>query len=91
MTANLRAEIARRGQPLPPEGTSISDLIAGRDWLFDDEAYHLDVSHLAATVRISPMLTDPETIAMAAGLTDYGRNLSERHRYEGEPPFERDL
>ena len=89
LTANLRGEIARRGQPLPPEGTPVSGLIAGREWLFDDEAYHLDVSHLAATVRISPTLTDPGTIAMAAGLTDYGRNLSERHRYEGEPPFER--
>ncbi len=89
LTANLRGEIARRGQPLPTDGPSISELIAGRDWLFDDEAYHLDVSHLAATVRVAPMLTDPETIAMAAGLTDYGRNLSERNRYEGEPPFER--
>lgn len=89
LTANLRGEIARRGQPLPPDGASVSDLIAGRLWLFDDEAYHLDVSHLAATVRIAPTLTDPGTIAMAAGLADYGRNLSERHRYDGEPPFER--
>ena len=38
---------------------------------------------------MSPLLTDPETIALAVELTDYGRNLSERHRYEGEPPFER--
>lgn len=88
LTLNLRGEIARRGQPLPPDGTSIGDLIAGREWLFVDEAYHLDVSHLAATVRLSPLLTDPETIALAIGLTDYGQNLSERHRYEGDPPFE---
>ena len=88
LVVNLRDEIARRGQPLPPEGTSIGDLIAGRDWLFIDDAYHLDVSHLGAVVRVSPMLTDPATIAMAVGLTDYGRNLSERHRYGGEPPFE---
>lgn len=88
LTLNLRGEIARRGQPLPPDGTSIGDLIAGREWLFVDEAYHLDVSHLASTVRLSPLLTDPETIALAVGLTDYGQNLSERHRYEGDPPFE---
>ena len=88
LTANLRAEIARRGQPLPPEGTSVGDLVAGRDWLFVDEGYHLDVSHLSATVRLSPMLTDPATIALAVGLTEYGRRLSERHRYEGDPPFE---
>ena len=88
LVLNLRAEIARRGQPLPAEGASVADLIAGRDWLFGDDAYHLDVSHLASTVRLSPLLSDPETIALAIGLTDYGRNLSERHRYEGDPPFE---
>ena len=88
LAANLRDEIARRGQPLPPEGTSIGDLIAGREWLFVDDSYHLDVSHLAATVRLSPLLVDPATIARAVGLTDYGRNLSERHRYEGDPPFD---
>ena len=88
LTLNLRAEIARRGQPLPPEGAPIADLIAGREWLFVDDSYHLDVSHLASTVRLSPLLVDPETIALAVGLTDYGRNLSDRHRYEGDPPFE---
>ena len=88
LVANLRAEVARRGQPLPAEGGVIADLIAGRDWLFADDSYHLDVSHLSATVRLSPLLVDPETIALAVGLTDYGRNLSERHRYEGDPPFE---
>ena len=88
LVANLRGEVARRGQPLPPEGAPIAALIAGREWLFGDDSYHLDVSHLAATVRLSPLMVDPETIALAVGLTDYGRNLSERHRYEGDPPFE---
>jgi hypothetical protein len=89
LTASLRIDIGRRGQPLPPEGASIRDLITNRDWLFVDDAYHLDVSHLASGVRISPVLTDPETIKLAIELTDYGRKLSERHRYEGDPPFER--
>jgi hypothetical protein len=88
LTANLRGEIARRGQPLPPEGTPIAGLVEGRDWLFVDDAYHLDVSHLSATVRLSPLLVDLATIELALGLTDYGRRLSERHRYEGDPPFE---
>jgi hypothetical protein len=88
LVANLRAEIAQRGQPLPPEGTPIADLIEGRDWLFVDEAYHIDVSHLSSTVRISPMVTNPETLALASELTDYGCKLSGRHRYEGDPPFE---
>ena len=78
-----------RCQPLPAEAnTPIGDLIEGRDWLFADEAYHIDVSHLSSTVRVSPLLADPATIALAAELTDYGRRLSVRHRYEGDPPFE---
>ncbi len=88
LVANLRAEIARRGQPLPPEGAPIAALLEGRDWLFADDAYHLDVSHLASTVRLAPLLDEPETIALALDLTEYGRRLSDRHRYEGDPPFD---
>ena len=88
LVANLRAEITRRGQPLQPEGTPIAELIRGREWLFVEEGYHLDVSHLASTVRFSTLLTDPETIRLAVGLCDYGTSLSERYQYEGEAPFE---
>ncbi len=88
LVANLRAEISHRGQPLPAEGATILELVEGRDWLFADESYHIDVSHLAATVRVSPMLADAATIALAADLTEYGRRLSIRHRYEGDPPFD---
>lgn len=88
LVANLRAEIARRGQVLPPEGAPIAELISGRDWLFVEDSYHIDISHLSSTVRYATMLTDPSTLEMAVGLTDYGRMLSSRHRYEGDPPFE---
>src|SRR5262249_29563016 len=87
--SNLRAEIARRGQPLPREGAPMQALVMGRPWLFADDAYHIDVSHLSSVVRLSPLLTDPEAMDLAIGLTDYGRNLSKLHRYEGDPPFER--
>jgi hypothetical protein len=89
LTANLRAEISSRGQLLPPEGTSIAKLVEGRPWLFSDESYHIDVSHLAAVVRMSTMVTDRAAIALAADLTEYGRRLSPRLLFEGQPPFER--
>ncbi|MHC5542603.1 hypothetical protein ACYOEI_30630, partial [Singulisphaera rosea] len=88
LTESLRAEITHRGQPLPAVGTPISSLVSGRDWLFSDDAYHIDVSHLAATVRLAPLVSDPATPSLAVGLTEYGRRLSPRHRYEGEVPFE---
>jgi hypothetical protein len=88
LAANLRADIAQRGQPLPAEDTPITALIASRPWLFGEDAYHIDLSHLTSVVRFSPLLKDRETMALALGLADYGRNLSPRHRSEGEPPFE---
>ncbi len=84
----IRAEIGRRGEPEPSPGANIPDLIAGRDWLFEEDAYHIDTSHLSAVVRMGPLLADPETIRQAIELTDYGRRLSSMHRYDGEPPFE---
>jgi hypothetical protein len=89
LVLSLRAEIERHGDPVPPEGTSVTELITGRDWLFEDDAYHLDVSHLSSVVRVSPMAEDRETLEKAVELTDYGKNLSERHQYDGEPPFDR--
>jgi hypothetical protein len=89
LVSSLRADIAQRGQPLPPEGTSIAGLVSTRDWLFSDEGYHLDISHLSSTVRFSVLVSDLDSIALAVDLTEYGRRLSPRLQFEGVPPFER--
>jgi hypothetical protein len=88
LVASLRADIAHHGQPLPPEGSPIAQLLTGRPWLFADDSYHIDLSHLASVVRISSLVEDRATLAQAEGLAEYGRNLSGRHQSEGEPPFE---
>ncbi len=89
LRSTLRAEIEARGGPVPPEGSTIESLCESYPWLFEDEAYHIDVSHLSATVRTAAGLTDPETVALAADLCAYGRRLSDRLQFEGDPPFER--
>ena len=88
LTANLRAEIASRGQVVPPVGTKIADLVAGRPWLFTDDSYHIDISHLSSVVRLSLLAKDPQAIALAADLTEYGKCLAPRLVFEGSPPFE---
>lgn len=85
---SLRSEIGRREGLEPPNDASLLQLLNGRDWLFEDEAYHIDTSHLAAVVRMSTLLSDPETLSLALDLTTYGRRLSHRYQYAGEPPFE---
>jgi hypothetical protein len=87
LRANIRSEIAGRGQPAA-EGASIGQLVDGRAWLFADDSYHIDVSHLAAVVRMSTLIADPAVIALAVDLTEYGRRLSPRLVFEGHPPFE---
>jgi hypothetical protein len=67
----------------------MTQLVAGRDWLFSDESYHIDISHLTSTVRGSLQAVDPEVIDLAIDLADYGRRLSPRLQYEGAPPFEK--
>ena len=67
-------------KPCAGEATSVAEPIAGRDWLFADEAYHIDVSHLSATVRYSILVSDPATLALAVDLTEYGRRLASRLR-----------
>ncbi len=89
LSANVRADIASRGQPSPHEGASLAEMIAGRDWLFAEDSYHIDVSHLASVVRMSLMAKDHLAIAKAADLAEYGRRLSPRLQYEGNPPFDR--
>ncbi len=86
---SIRADLTQRGHAVPGEVTTIAELIAGRDWLFADEAYHTDVSHLSATVRYSILVADPATLGLAVDLTEYGRRLSPRLQYEGRPPFDR--
>jgi hypothetical protein len=88
LAANLRADIQQRGESVDPT-SSISTLIADRDWLFADEAYHTDISHLSATVRYAIVVTEPAVLALAVELADYGRRLSPRLQFEGAPPFER--
>ena len=89
LAASVRADIVQRGQLAPAKGTSIAGLIEGRDWLFRDEAYHTDISHLSATVRYSILVSDPAVLALALDLAEYGRRLSPRLQFEGAPPFER--
>ncbi len=83
---SLRTEIGREeGQP-PPE-RSLAGLVADRDWLFIDNNYHIDTTHLAAVVRFARFVEDTEVVRLALDLTAYGRRLSRQFQFAGEEPF----
>jgi hypothetical protein len=90
----LTADIERKEGRAPaaaaaPLGTRgvIRELIGGRDWLFEDGFYHIDVSHLGSVVQMAANLEPGAELEMARELCEYGQRLSPLV-HTGEPPFE---
>src|SRR5262249_18015790 len=68
---------------------SIRELLQGRDWLFEDEAYHIDTSHLSSVVQMSMMLSPCPELDMARELCQYGQKLPGRSLGQQAPPRDR--
>lgn len=83
---NLKGEIQRK-QGVAADETTIEGLVAERAWLFENNDYHIDTSHLAAVVRFALALDNPADLRLAADLTEYGRRLSPQYQYAGPEPF----
>lgn len=88
LQTTLQNEVQQRGTMLPP-GTPIRELISARDWLFEDDNYHIDVSHLNSVVRFSRSLKIEDIeLPKALELAEYGGRLSDQFQYPAEPPFD---
>ena len=74
-------------QGAAPAASDAAELVAARDWLFGEHSYHIDTTHLAATVRFAEMLTEPSDVRLALDLTEYGRRLNAQFQYPGDEPF----
>ncbi|MBI3861514.1 MAG: hypothetical protein HY290_06435 [Planctomycetia bacterium] len=85
---NVQHDVLRR-QPMNPPGQPLRELIGGREWLFADDSYHIDVSHLNAVVRFARFLDAgcPE-LDQALQLAQYGSRLAQQYQYAGNPPFD---
>lgn len=86
LLANVQADIARQQTGHPTEAT-LEAMVADRDWLFLDNSYHIDTTHLASTVRAARLLEKPEDLRLALDLTHYGRRLGKQFQYPGDEPF----
>jgi len=85
---SLEHEVRRR-QPMIQPGQSIRELIAGREELFAEDAYHIDVSHLNGVVRFARSLeSDSPELKLAIQLAQYGSKLSTQYQYASNPPFD---
>ena len=87
LVESLRRTIEQAEGQAPATGR-VSELIAGRDWLFGEFSYYVDTSHLLSILQFSLGLEDREMLALALDLAEYGQRLSPQFHYRNEPPFE---
>jgi hypothetical protein len=83
----LIAEITRT-QGFEPTGKTVRELIEGRDWLFGEDYFHVDISHLSSVVQMASNLSPCPELELARDLCAYGQRLSTRFQYNTDPPFE---
>jgi len=87
LVESLRHSITRR-EGSTPETRAVAGLIAGRDWLFEDNCYYVDTTHVVSVLQFSLESTDRETLGRAWELAEYGQRLAPMFHYRGEPPFQ---
>lgn len=83
----VRGDVERQ-QGSEPKETTLAELVRDRDWLFENDNYHVDATHLQSIVRFAVILDDPASLRLARDLTAYGRRLGSSYQYPGQPPFE---
>ncbi len=86
LTALVRSDIAQRESPAGDDET-LAEMIDQRRWILDEGGYHIDTTHLSATVRIASLLDDPAQLRKAWELAQYGRRLHHQFQYPGDEPF----
>jgi len=87
LATSLRSAIERKeGQA--PATNRIAELMEGRDWLFENNSYYIDSSHLISVLRFSLDLEDPGMLRQALEMADYGRRLSPMFEFKVDPPFQ---
>jgi hypothetical protein len=85
---SVQRDVAQR-MPIAPPAKTLRELTAGREWLFADNNYHIDCSHLHSVVRFARSLSPGDAeLALARDLAGYGAQLSPQFQYAGEPPFQ---
>lgn len=87
LSERVRNDILRRESSVD-SSLSVPQLIEGRDWLFEEDNYHVDTSHLSSVVQMSIHLSPGKELDLARELATYGTRLSPRFQYQGEPPFD---
>jgi hypothetical protein len=71
-----------------PPGNNLTELMAGRDWLFGEYDTYVDTSHLTSLLPYAVEVSEPGTLQLMHELCVYGQRLSSMFQLRGQPPFE---
>ena len=82
----VKAEVQHQ-EGAPPSETTLAALVEPREWLFLNNNYHADTTHLAAVVRFARICDEQDTLPLALDLTEYGQRLNAQFQFEGDEPF----
>ena len=86
LTARIADDVGvREGKQALP--AALGELMS-RDWIFETDFAHIDISHLQSVVQMSLALPACDELSLARDLALYGSRLPQNLRYAGEPPFE---
>jgi hypothetical protein len=95
LVRELHAEVASRmgfaieqREGVRPGTSSLSELIAGREWMFGEYDYYVDTSHLTSVIPYCLEVSDEEVLRLLGELCCYGERLSPMFAFKGQPPFE---
>ncbi|MFO0808042.1 MAG: hypothetical protein U0746_05425 [Gemmataceae bacterium] len=80
----LRADVEGQEGSAP---ATLRELLAGRNWLFGEHTYHVDISHLSAVVQMSLNLAPGDELTMARELCAYGERLAPGMQPTNDEPF----
>lgn len=84
---NVKAHIDQNEQTARPDA-NLRELLAEHPWLVEQQAYHLDATHLASLMKIARLTTSAGDHEMALQLTEYGAGFPDDLQYPNPAPFE---
>ncbi len=87
LLANIKYAVEQK-EGRAPDSDDLGDIVEGRGWLFEGNAYYLDTSHVSSLVQMAPAIERERTLELLLGLARYGSQLSEMYQFPGNPPFE---
>ena len=83
----VKQDIEKNQQTARPDA-NLRNLLAEHPWLVEQQACHLDATHLSSLMNIARLTTATADHEIALQLTEYGAGFPEDLQYKSSPPLE---